>query len=179
MKPTCKFTEAQFHFANQVWGCNCGPSALAFATEETLLAVKANLPDFDKRRYTNPTMMRQAIYNLGWTFDAVRAPQLEHVHSERVSLVRIQWLGPWTTPKPTLWASRWTHWIATYVDDKQPDQGRMVFDCNGGERSWDSWLAKIAPLLIGAVKNCTGFRPANVWRLEHKPHRLGRRHKGL
>lgn len=40
------FTEDDMRCAAEAWGCNCGPSALAFALQTTLDAVRPALPGF-------------------------------------------------------------------------------------------------------------------------------------
>lgn len=59
------FTEAEFKAASDAWGCNCGPSALAFATQKSLEAARHAIPGFEAKRYTSPTMMRDALAFLG------------------------------------------------------------------------------------------------------------------
>lgn len=158
------FTKEEFHAANDAWGCNCGPSALAFATQLKLSVVRCAIPNFDERRYTAPKMMQAALANIGRGYTVVRAPQYTDIASDLIALVRIQWTGPWTRPKPRRWAARYTHWIAAWMDDEP-----TVFDCNGGIRSLESWQEEICPLLMHSYKGCDGWRPANVWRLAPLP----------
>ena len=51
------FTQADSQRAFDEWGANCGPNALAFALQTSLDAVKGQIPEFEKRRYTSPSMM--------------------------------------------------------------------------------------------------------------------------
>lgn len=61
---TYPFTEADAQRAYDEWGANCGPNALAFALQIPLEEVRDVIPQFDERRYTSPTMMRQAVEHL-------------------------------------------------------------------------------------------------------------------
>ena len=167
MKCYLPFTEGQFRSANEEWGCNCGPSALAFALQTSLAFVRNKITKFESRRYTSPNMMRGALFSIGRKFDAIRSPTPDDMFSHRISLVRIQWTGPWTNPTPKRWASKHTHWITTWQDGAK----HMLFDCNGGPSDYETWEEKIVPLLMASTKNCDGWRPANVWRLEELPKR--------
>lgn len=55
------FTQDEFYAAYEEWGCNCGPSALAFILQQPLDYIRDKIPDFEKKKFTSPTMMRQAI----------------------------------------------------------------------------------------------------------------------
>lgn len=173
------FTEAEFKQASDEWGCNCGPSALAFALQVPLDAARYAIPDFDKKRYTSPTMMKAALAELKHEYVAMRLPlrpkpkhrnDLEPLASDLlVSLVRVQWTGPWTDPGANpRWAYGHTHWICTWrrrrLDDLHPES--MVFDCNGGVRSLVSWDDEIAPILAAAAPRRYGdWFPTHIWRL--------------
>lgn len=114
------FTEADIERAAEEWGCNCGPSALAFAAQTTLSAVRGMIPEFEKRGYTSPTMMKKGIENLGFGFNLIDCPQnadaLGHVLSGGIALVRIQWTGPWTRPGANpRWAYKYTHWLCGWI----------------------------------------------------------------
>lgn len=54
------FTEEELEAAADEWGCNCGPSALAFALQKPLEEVRYAIPDFEQKGYTSPTMIRIA-----------------------------------------------------------------------------------------------------------------------
>lgn len=171
------FTEEQAQAAYTEWGCNCGPSALAFALQTSLDKVHPAIPDFDERRYTSPSMMRAALANLGQRFMPIATPPVKqrftsYAHQEMfagpMTLVRIQWTGPWIVDgKPQRWAARQTHWIACWSDAHDVWQGgrRLVFDCNGGMRTFQSWQQGIVPLIVESVKRADGgWYPANIWR---------------
>lgn len=145
--PTYTFTEDEARAAHEEWGCNCGPAALAFAMQAKLDVVRPAIPHFAERRYTSPTMMREALTNLGRSFVALPAGpsrDIKAAFSGAMTLVRIQWTGPWIVDgKPAKWAARQTHWIACYVDDKH--NADLVFDVNGGVRSYREWTQDIVP----------------------------------
>jgi hypothetical protein len=158
------FTEEDAQRAYDEWGCNCGPTALAFALQIPLDAVRSLIPDFEERRYTSPTMMRMALENAGVLFTKCRIDRSSMFQWEPC-LVRIQWAGPWTdkgaNPK---WAYRQTHWIATYMVQRQ---AAMVFDVNGGVRGFQSWEKEIVPVLTDSVPRANGeWWPTDVWKLE-------------
>lgn len=164
--PTYTFTQEDAQRAYEEWGCNCGPAALAFALQTTLYAVRHAIPKFDERRYTSPTMMRQALQNLGRSFTAARGPfhgerfqrGLDAMFAGPMKLVRIQWTGPWTG-KVQKWAARQTHWIAAWYA-----QTSQVFDVNGGIRTFQSWQAQIVPAIVAEIKRADGgWYPANIW----------------
>lgn len=166
MSSVYPFTEAEFQEAYRSWGCNCGPSALAFATRNTLDRVHAAIEGFDEKRYTNPTMMRRALHVLSYGF--IEHPNLckGSVGDGLMSLVRIQWTGPWTAPGSNpRWAYGHTHWIAAWTSG----QGRYVFDCNGGVRTFESWEANIAPVLAAMTpRRDGGWCPTHIWELAHE-----------
>jgi hypothetical protein len=161
MKKT--FDADDVEIACEEWGCNCGPAALAFALQTTLDSVRPALPDFEKRRYTNPTMMRQALAYFGRGFSVVREPCISDLFDVRPALVRIQFTGPWCDPKPQKWASKYTHWIVAWFDLT----GNKVFDINCGMSFVDDWEKTIVPVITDSIKNADGdWYPANVWRLQ-------------
>ena len=166
MKYTYPFTEAEFKAASDAWGCNCGPGALAFACQISLDRVRAAIPDFDAKRYTSPTMMIAAIAALGrrhWPEVVSGREFPERLFPDDMSLVRIQWTGPWTAPGANpKWAYRQTHWIASWWEPEQ----HFVFDINGGLMTVDRWKAEIVPLITAHVPRADGgWKPTHVWRL--------------
>lgn len=166
------FGQQEAEAAYKDWGCNCGPAALAFALQVKLDAVRNSIPGFDKKRYTSPTMMAAALANLGRAVEIVpakdvapRGPVAVLFH-KRPALVRVQWCGPWTmdgaNPK---WAYRQTHWIACWLDTQGP-HAHLVFDVNGGIRSFEDWQAEIVPALTSLYKRANGeWFPTHIWRL--------------
>lgn len=168
---TYPFTENDMERAAQDWGCNCGPSALAFALQKPLDAARYAIPDFAKKRYTSPTMMKAALAFHLQPFDVVRiarpAPgkraDIERMFHARPALVRVQWEGPWTDPGSNpRWAYRQTHWIATWEERGVP----LIFDCNGGIMGLSRWENEIVPLIVKHTPRASGgWYPTHVWRL--------------
>jgi hypothetical protein len=167
------FTEAEAEAAHEEWGCNCGPTALAFALQKPLATIRHAIPNFAERRYTSPSMMRAALENLGQRFIAIKPDRRDagvpRMFAGPMTLVRIQWTGPWIVDgKPQRWAARQTHWIACWSDAHDVWAGGryLVFDCNGGMRTFGSWDSEIVPLIVASVKRADGgWYPANIWRL--------------
>lgn len=147
-----RFTEAELLAAHETWGCNCGPAALAFAVGLTLDAVRplVEREGFAGRRYMNPQMMSNAIWNAGF---AVRSwgkawPTIG------VALVRIQWGGPWIIRgKATKWAYTHTHWIAAFRD---AGSWLHVYDVNGGRQALANWEMTTAPKIIRSIPRADG-----------------------
>jgi hypothetical protein len=158
------FTEQEFQTAVAEWGCNCGPSALAFAARCSLDRARRAIDGFDAKRYTSPTMMKAALATMGRGFRDVRPVNKASLCPEnQMDLVRIQWLGPWTAPGANpRWAYGYTHWVAMWGNSS----GAFVFDCNGGAMLYQQWKAEIVPLLTGLHKRATGeWEPTHIWRL--------------
>lgn len=158
------FTEDESQAAYDEWGANCGPNALAFALQIPLTEVRGKIPGFEAKRYTSPTMMKAALENLRAPF-AVVPPSRSAMFQWEPCLVRIQFCGPWTEPGANpKWAYRQTHWIATYMVERQ---AAMVFDCNGGIRGYQSWRNEILPLLTEATPRANGeWFPTHVWQVK-------------
>jgi hypothetical protein len=163
------FTEQDAVRAYQEWGCNCGPTALAFALKVPLDAVRNAIPGFDAKRYTSPTMMKAALANLGRTYTAMHGrdgdPTIGTMFGRGPALTRIQWTGPWTEPGANpKWAYRQTHWIVSWAVEGQAPR---VFDVNGGVRGFKSWVDEIVPILTADIKRADGgWYPTHVWRLD-------------
>lgn len=69
------FTQEEAIAAHREWGCNCGPSALAFALQIGLDQVRPLIPGFDEKRYTNGTMMRMALIRAGQDVTMIVPPK--------------------------------------------------------------------------------------------------------
>lgn len=132
------------------WGFNCGPAAICAVTDMTPEELRPSLGDFEKKGYTNPTLMRQILARLGlashWAVDARGAKNLPW---PTFGLVRVQWSGPWCRPGVPMRARyNHTHWVAT----KAPWTGREVFDvnatCTGGWIPFAEWAKQLVPWLI-------------------------------
>lgn len=166
------FSQEDSEIAYKEWGANCGPNALAFALQIPLADVRGKIPDFEARRYTSPTMMKSGIANLGRKFEVMPLVATDGESNamfprDGISLVRVQWTGPWTAPDANpKWAYRQTHWIATYRLIGLLPSEYTVFDVNGGIRSFNSWCKEIAPALAASIKRADGkWFPTHVWRI--------------
>lgn len=155
------FTQSDAESAIAEWGCNCGPSALAFALQRDLDFARNAIENFEQNRYTSITMMRAALGSIGVEFDEVRKPTKRDMFNDRVALVRLQWSGNWNR---TQWASHHTHWIASWIEPFRAGPRSMVFDINGGVRSYEDWQSTIVPLLLPARGDGDWF-PTHVLRL--------------
>jgi hypothetical protein len=137
--------------AGDVWGCNCGPGALAAIMGLTLDEVRPHMGDFERKGYTNPTLMFDALKSVGAKW---KTTQIQH-HSEisqptsllglmkfpRYGLARIQWEGPWTRPGvPIVARYRQTHWVASQYG---ADGSLGIFDinCVGNGSGWTTFEA--------------------------------------
>ena len=156
MKTLGRITEREALAASESWGANCGPAALAAVIGESLEFVRPHMGDFERKGYTNPTMMYRALQSLGveWRRADGRGwlPR---------GLVRIQWTGPWTRPGvPARVAYRHTHWVACARRANRVG----IFDvncCNNGT-GWvtlDDWEGIIAPYLIAQHPRAEGWEP--------------------
>lgn len=150
-----RFSLADAERASDEWGCNCGPSALAAVTGRTLDEVRPLMGDFEKKRYTNPTLMFESLKRSGvkfwWNIGSVPTH----------GLARVQWEGPWTKPGvPMRVRYRHTHWIgiknpesASIANPFDPHSNAGIFDINamngGGWISFRDWSTILVPWLLG------------------------------
>lgn len=158
------FSAEDVQKASEEWGCNCGPTALAFACQMPLQRARETIPGFERKFYTSPTMMKAALASLGREYESISKPVLADVFdSERVSLVRVQWCGPWTKEGSNpRWAYHATHWIAAWERGSQ----RYVFDGNCGTTQFERWHNEIVPQLTALHKRADGrWFATHVWRL--------------
>ena len=108
------FTLTDAERANDEWGANCGPGALAAIMGLTLDEVRPHMGDFERKHYTNPTLMFDALTSVGARF-------------RTLGLARIQWEGPWTKPGVPIRARyRHTHWVGS----RRATGGVGIFDIN-------------------------------------------------
>lgn len=147
-RPIVAYTAADAERANDVWGCNCGPGAIAGVLGLTLDALRPNLCGFEAKRYTNPTLMWEILRKLGVRF---RSSGKGSTWPD-FGLARIQWEGPWTAPGvPARAAYRHTHWVGAY---RLPGHlaGIEIFDINAiGDGGWiplQNWRERLVPWLL-------------------------------
>ena len=140
-----RFTLEKAAVCAEAWGFNCGPAALAAICDLTPEEARQYLVGFDRKRYTNPMMMFQAlrdIPDLEWCKIGAEWP--DH------GLARIQWHGRWMEPQvPRRARYRHTHWVGTHKTATQ----RGVFDVNflGNGSGWCSiavWRTYVVPWIL-------------------------------
>lgn len=159
MKPKAPFTVEDAKRANEAWGANCGPCALA-----AVLGCNLNpklIPGFEAKRYTNPSMMANALdaARVKWRYN--RKPSGGDLKFPDYGLARVQWEGPWMLPGvPTGARYQYTHWVASCGE-------AWIFDINaideGGWISYQDWVNELVPLLI---RECSQ-RGSGGWHLTH------------
>ena len=153
------FTEDDAHRAYDGWGANCGPGALAAIMMMTLDDVRPHLSGFDAKRYTNPTMMNEALRSIGRPWRKIGAEWPEY------GLVRIQWEGPWTEPGvPNLWRYRHTHWVGSSIEPTR----HGIFDINAMSNG-SGWLtlADWGTLLVPWILENMVPRASGGWHVTH------------
>lgn len=144
------------------WGANCGPGAIAAVTGMTLDELRPYLGDFERKRYTNPTLMWKILDQLGVRWSKTMRPQ----SWPRYGLARIQWEGPWTAPGvPPRVAYRHSHWVG--ADARNP-QNVGIFDINAinNGTGWcevSDWCGVIAPFILEQCEPGASGR----WHLTH------------
>lgn len=174
LPPPVRFTIEDGIRAEDEWGANCGPGALAAIMGMTLDEVRPHMGDFERKGYTNPTLMLTALQSLlvarvisEWRCAVVRANG-EPLDWPHYGLARIQWEGPWTKPGVPIRARyRYTHWIGVFCRSDLPiDVG--IFDINalGNGTGWCSlvnWESIIVPHIL---KECVP-RASGGWHITH------------
>jgi hypothetical protein len=155
-----RFDIHQVNSAATEWGANCGPAAIAAILGKTLSEIRPYLGDFEKKGYTNPTLMYEALNNLcsDW-----RRREKVWPH---YGLARIQWEGPWTAPGVPMAARyRHTHWVGAQRFGRADEI--WVFDincmCVGGWVPLDEWSDQVVPWLL---KECQP-KASGKWHITH------------
>jgi hypothetical protein len=131
--------------------------------------------DFERKGYTNPTLMLAALKSIGAAFKMKKYPQSYAHHALWPSwgLARVQWEGPWTQRGVPLRARyRHTHWVGAARRRRagSPDEVG-VFDINamGNGSGWcslDDWRTIIVPYIIAECEPKADGR----WHLTHVIH---------
>lgn len=131
------------------WGFNCGPGALCAVLNMTPADVRLIMGNFEKKGYTNPTLMYAALQKAGVKHETTyRGDKLFIFPPVNFGLVRVQWGGPWTEPGVRFAARyRYTHWVAM----RNQSHRQKVFDinaiCQGGWISFREWEGELMPWL--------------------------------
>lgn len=115
---------------------------------------------FDQKRYTNPSMMNDALRSIGRPWRKIGKDWPIY------GLARVQWEGPWTAPGvPMRVRYRHTHWIGV---DHADDGARGIFDINAmnngtGWVSFSEWWGILVPWLL---EQCEPGA-SGIWHLTH------------
>lgn len=146
--PSACFTAEDADAAYQTWGANCGPGAIAGVLGMTLDEVRPFLGDFERRGYTNPTLMWAILNNLCSEWKS-QPGRLKPFVWPRFGLARVQWEGPWTQAGVPMTARyRHTHWVGSCVTYEDT----WIFDinciCVGGWVHFSEWHTKVVPWLL-------------------------------
>jgi len=153
------FTCDEAEQAYKGWRFNCGPGAIAAVVRLKPDELRHHLGDFERKGYTNPTLMFQILRSLG-----VGWRTLDRGVWPAYGLVRIQWHGPWMNEGVPIQARyRHTHWVAhrDRPDIKIIGGYHEVFDINcvgvGGWISREEWKLAFVPWLLPQVEpKCDG-----------------------
>lgn len=159
-----RFTQDDLNKANDEWGLNCGPAAIAAIYGLTPDEVRPHMQEFEQRGYTNPTMMYRILNGLPgqWTV-RIRGNKPAEIDFPEHGLARIQWEGPWTAPgvHPAA-AYRFTHWVGAAFG---ANGSRGVFDVNAGYWiSFEDWRRQMVPWII---ENLVDKRATGKWFITH------------
>lgn len=138
------FIPSDIETAYEEWGANCGPCALAAIVGKKLSEVHPHLAEFAKRKYMNPTHIKNALESMGIAFRSLGA------HFPQNGLAFVQWSG--FEKRPVFVQYQHTHWIA--VKDGQ------YFEIN--TPPGDNWVSpalweRVMPAFIAEhIKGATG-----------------------
>ena len=154
-----RFNVDEAQAAGDQWGFNCGPGAVAAMLGLTIADVRPKLGDFERKGYTNPTLMLSILNNLG-----AKWGRLKDASWPRRGLVRVQWEGPWTRPGVPMAARyRHTHWVGA----ERVTGSLWIFDinaiCVGGWIPAAEWREQIVPWLL---KECEP-KADGKWHVTH------------
>lgn len=162
------FTQEDGERAHKEWGANCGPGALAAIMGMTLDEVRPHLGDFERKGYTNPTLMNFALRSIGrrWRTQVLAgtAGGTSTDGWPTYGLCRIQWEGPWMDPGVPIRARyRQTHWVGA----QRGKRGIGIFDINAmnngtGWCSLEDWTGTIVPAILQLYPRANGR-----WHITH------------
>lgn len=147
-----RFTVDDAQAAGNTWRFNCGPGALCALLDMTPNEIRPHLGDFERKGYTNPTLMRQILDGLcvayRWEVVPIQYPPVNLWPDN--SLIRVQWAGPWTEPGVPMAARyRHTHWIACrHNGTPEVDVFDINATCSGGWIPMSEWTDLLVPWLL-------------------------------
>jgi len=164
-----RFTLADADRAAKNWGANCGPGALAAICGLTLDEVRPHMGDFERKGYTNPTLMLSALKSIGKkhvSSNGSRAAPAGVWDWPFYGLCRVQWEGPWTAPGvPMRVRYRYTHWIGACQPLHSMNVGIFDINCMNNGTGWvsvEDWSAVIVPHLVAQYRRASG-----KWHITH------------
>lgn len=162
--PPPRFNLDDAQRAWDAWGANCGPGALAAIARLTLDEVRPHMGDFERKGYTNPTLMLDALSSI-YRAGLIAGWRKERADWPLYGLARIQWEGPWTKPGVPMRARyRHTHWVGSATINGQ--LGVFDINCINNGSGWVSlqeWRTVLVPwLLAEAVPKADG-----KWHITH------------
>ena len=148
-----RYTYDDANKASEMWGFNCGPSALCAVTHKTPDELRPHLLDFEEKGYTNPTLMLKILDGLGVDYEVKfkEAGDRNQIKAEVISLIeygllRIQWSGPWINQHPIA-RYHHTHWVAVRKNNfVEIFDGNAMLD--GGWLESNVWLFQLVPWLL-------------------------------
>jgi hypothetical protein len=157
LKP--RFTIDDAERAHDEWGANCGPGALAAILGLTLDEVRPHMGDFERKGYTNPTLMLAALDSAGAKWrkrqlgpNRVTGGTVTFLGFPLYGLARIQWEGPWTKPGVPMAARyRHTHWVGVAHGDSVRDVGIFDINCMNNGTGWvslENWRDIVVPYIL-------------------------------
>lgn len=160
-----RFTHAEAERAYALWGCNCGPAALAAVLDRTLDEVRPLMGDFETKGYTNPSLMKDALYRAGAKFRVtalgykIAGGRITFVGWPKDGLARIQWEGPWCDDGVPMAARyRHTHWVGARM---RSDGATGIFDvnCMNNGSGWvghADWQRMLVPHITRQIPRASG-----------------------
>ena len=156
-----RFTLVDAEKAHEGWGCNCGPTALALACGLTLDEVRRHMGDFETKRYTNPTLMRDSLERTLVAHRYVKPDEWPVF-----GLLRIQWGGPWMKQGVPFGARyRQTHWVAAATAPRTRNLGVWDVNCLNNGTGWVSladWESIVVPAITKEIPRADG-----TWSVTH------------
>lgn len=150
--------------AHDEWGANCGPGAVAAILGMTLNEVRPQMGDFERKGYTNPTLMWDTLQRLGVTF-SYRGGELGRENWPNYGLARIQWEGPWTKHGVPIAARyRHTHWVGACRGSRS--MGIFDINCINNGSGWvdvADWVRTVVPWLLSVCEP----KSSGHWHITH------------
>jgi len=119
--------------------------------------------DFERKRYTNPTLMWETLRRLDANWHLVKPPRSWPDYG----LARVQWEGPWTAPGvPARVAYRHTHWVGAAWSDLKREHDIFDLNCINTGSGWCSvgdWVGTVVPWILESCEPGANGR----WHLTH------------